>query len=216
MAPERAPKPQDSQEPQVFGEHAAQPEHTPSCHPVMERRHNPGKPSTIPCPPELAERPSTYLDGRVSLRLPVGVSPDGFDEAGPEFVRMTHPSESVSCSEWLTGAMVMFMAVAIIDDDPQRELAQLRDAFLAELGYSEVQFCSEHSDDAGRRGRAVFTSATSNEDKEPAAALVRVEPLDGQLVVVVWEVHPLAWIVIRETLQASADSLELRETRTGP
>lgn len=195
--------------------------------PCLSVRDHYGDPVAMVCPAELG-RPVSLLNG-TQIRLPYGMTPEGMIELAPGRVRLSFPVESVGCVADTPGGQINFFVMTVIPDDPSKSMLALRDELLTSFGYDAPTFSEEVNDEAGRSYEVVIDlwPATAVENPlqdppanadaaEPGRAFFRLLANEGQIVAVIYEVHPDAWNALQASLRASAASISFSSPDSVP
>ncbi len=168
------------------------------------------------CPAETSE-PITYFAGRVEIRLPVGVDASNFVEYTPGvFVRNNAVIESSNCIPDMPGALISFMAMMWLPDQPthERPLEQIRDEALDAMAYPSDRVLVERAHDPLEpEGMWVYEIPPTPDQRkpEPAKILIALKAAQTGKVALIYEVHPNAWSVMVDSLVESATELRLLE-----
>jgi hypothetical protein len=181
----------------------APPEWTPESEPDL---------TTTVCPAELGA-PLTLLKV-MQIRLPEGMTAESVIEVTPDFARLGHPVESVSCIDSMPGALISFLAVTNFSTyDPSKSMPAVRDEVLAAFGYRAPSFSAEVNDELEGSYEVVIDQPADPDahagqlDAEPARAYLRLKVHDDQIYAVIYECHPDAWNALEASLRASAASI---------
>jgi hypothetical protein len=156
-----------------------------------------------------------YFAGRVEIRLPVGVDASNFIEYTPgEFVRNNAVIESSNCIPDMPGALISFMAMMWLPDQPthERPLEQIRDEVLDAMKYPSDRVLVEQAHaPLEPDGMWVYEIPPTPDQREPEPAkiLIALKAAQTSTVALIYEVHPNAWSVMVDSLVESATELRL-------